>query len=157
MTGRAEFNEVFFTDVRVPRHQIVGRRGDGWKVANATLKHERGYLANPSLLTATVRRTDAMLRVEGVDDPVLLDRLMQLQGRVLAQQCHGMRLLTWSNDGEDPGLAGLITKLQGLRGPSPAGRLAIDALDEAGLLVAGSPHARANGLWQERATCSTWV
>ena len=30
MTGVANFNEVFFTDVRVPKHQIVGRRGEGW-------------------------------------------------------------------------------------------------------------------------------
>jgi alkylation response protein AidB-like acyl-CoA dehydrogenase len=39
MTGHAEFNEVFFTDVRVPKSQIVGARGEGWRVANATLKH----------------------------------------------------------------------------------------------------------------------
>ena len=36
MTGHAEFNEVFFTDVRVPKSQIVGKRGEGWYVANAT-------------------------------------------------------------------------------------------------------------------------
>jgi alkylation response protein AidB-like acyl-CoA dehydrogenase len=48
MTGRAEFNEVFFTDVRVPKTQIVGQRGQGWLVANATLKHERGMLGDPN-------------------------------------------------------------------------------------------------------------
>ncbi|MCX8497070.1 MAG: acyl-CoA dehydrogenase family protein [Akkermansiaceae bacterium] len=151
MTGRAEFNEVFFTDVRVPRHQIVGQRGDGWKVANATLKHERGYLANPGLLTQRYAELTRLLQDEGVDDPVLLDRLMQLQGRVLAQQCHGMRLLTCAERREDPGLAGLITKLQGCEVRHQLAILATDALEESGLLVAGSPHARANGLWQERA------
>src|SRR5580704_12530139 len=39
MTGRSEFNEVFFTDVKVPESQIVVRRGKGWHVANVTLKH----------------------------------------------------------------------------------------------------------------------
>ena len=48
MTGHAEFNEVFFTDVRVPKNQIVGERGQGWFVANATLKHERGMLGDPN-------------------------------------------------------------------------------------------------------------
>ena len=48
MTGRAEFNEVFFTDVRVPKNEIVGERGQGWIVANATLKHERGMLGDPN-------------------------------------------------------------------------------------------------------------
>jgi alkylation response protein AidB-like acyl-CoA dehydrogenase len=151
MTGRAEFNEVFFTDVRVPKDQIVGQRGDGWKVANATLRHERGYLANPGLLAQRYGELTRLLRDERVGDPVLLDRLMTLQGRVLAQQCHGMRLLTCAERREDPGLAGLITKLQGCELRHQLAVLAIDALDEAGLLVAGSPHARADGLWQERA------
>jgi len=35
MTENANFNEVFFTDVRVPAGQIVGKRGQGWQVANA--------------------------------------------------------------------------------------------------------------------------
>ena len=48
MTGHAEFNEVFFTDVRVPQKDIVAGRGQGWYVANATLKHERGMLGDPN-------------------------------------------------------------------------------------------------------------
>ncbi|MCB1647801.1 MAG: acyl-CoA dehydrogenase family protein, partial [Pseudomonadales bacterium] len=47
MTLNANFNEVFFTDVRVPKDQIVGQRGQGWQVANAILGHERGSLAPP--------------------------------------------------------------------------------------------------------------
>ncbi len=89
MTGRAEFNEVFFTDVRVPQKQIVGQRGDGWKVANATLKHERAYLANPAALSLRYSELVNLMRSETVDgrpvieDPELCDRLMRLQGRVL--------------------------------------------------------------------------
>ena len=50
MTGDADFNEVFFTDVRIPAANIVGKRGEGWKVANATLTHERGSLADPDVM-----------------------------------------------------------------------------------------------------------
>ena len=50
MTLQAGFNEVFFTDVTIPGENIVGKRGEGWAVANATLGHERGSLANPCLL-----------------------------------------------------------------------------------------------------------
>jgi alkylation response protein AidB-like acyl-CoA dehydrogenase len=46
MTGHAEFNEVFFDDVRVPAGNIVGRRGEGWKIANTTLRHERNMLGS---------------------------------------------------------------------------------------------------------------
>src|SRR3546814_64863 len=41
ITGEAEFNEVFLTDVRIPDSQRLGAEGEGWKVANATLNNER--------------------------------------------------------------------------------------------------------------------
>ena len=42
MTGDAEFNEVFLTDVFVPSEHLVGIEGQGWTVAGSTLAHERG-------------------------------------------------------------------------------------------------------------------
>ena len=44
ITGDPEFNEIFFTDVRVPRESMLGQPGDGWNVAMTTLLHERGTL-----------------------------------------------------------------------------------------------------------------
>ncbi|MBA3843193.1 MAG: acyl-CoA dehydrogenase family protein, partial [Actinobacteria bacterium] len=44
ITGHPEFNEIFFTDVRVPKENILGGIGDGWQVAMTTLLHERGTL-----------------------------------------------------------------------------------------------------------------
>ena len=44
ITGDAEFNEVFFKDVKVPKSQILGEAGQGWAVAMTTLLHERGTL-----------------------------------------------------------------------------------------------------------------
>jgi alkylation response protein AidB-like acyl-CoA dehydrogenase len=51
MNGHASFNQVFFTDAKVPAENLVGRVGDGWKVAMTTLAHERrgaDGLASPS-------------------------------------------------------------------------------------------------------------
>ena len=56
MTGDSDFNEVFFTDVRLPADQIVGQRGDGWNVANNVLLHERDDLGDPN---ATLTRLNA--------------------------------------------------------------------------------------------------
>ncbi len=58
MTLKAGFNEVFFTDVKIAGDNIVGKRGEGWTVANATLGHERGSLAPPD---ATMNRVNMLL------------------------------------------------------------------------------------------------
>ena len=100
MTLKAGFNEVFLTDVKIPASNIVGKRGEGWAVANATLGHERGSLANPD---ATVNRLNSLIElmktesIDGVkiiDLPVYKDRLMALQGKVLAFQSHSLRVLS---------------------------------------------------------------
>jgi alkylation response protein AidB-like acyl-CoA dehydrogenase len=51
ITGEAEFNEIFFTDVEVPVENRLGDEGDGWQVAMTTLLHERATLG--FALTAT--------------------------------------------------------------------------------------------------------
>lgn len=154
MTGNAEFNEVFFTDVRVPQGNVVGGRGQGWFVANATLKHERGMLGDPNAANTRLQAIIDLMKEEAVDghrlmdNPVLRDRLMQLQGRVLAMQFHGLRLLTAAASGEDVGLARLIVKLEGCELNHQLAAFAIDALGELGVLYHDSPHLRANGFWQ---------
>lgn len=156
MTGQAEFNEVFFTDLRVPKSQIVGRRGEGWMVANATLKHERGMLGDPGAAEQRLAAIMDLMREETldgerlIDNPLFLDRLMKLQGEVLAMKFNGLRLLTAALNGEAPGLAGLIVKLRGCELNHQLAALAIDVLGELGVLYDGSPHLRAHGVWQHR-------
>ena len=156
MTGYAEFNEVFFTDVRVPKTQIVGERGQGWFVANATLKHERGMLGDPNQAGTRLQAIIELMQTETVDgerlidNPVFRDRLMQLQARMYAMQFNGMRLLTAQARKEDAGLARLIVKLQGCELNHQLAALAIDALGELGILYGSSPYLRDHGQWQHR-------
>ncbi len=56
LTGEAEFNEVFFTDVRVPDANRLGDVGEGWRVANATLMNERVSIGNAHLRAARAGR-----------------------------------------------------------------------------------------------------
>ena len=156
MTGRAEFNEVFFTDVRVPKSQIVGRRGEGWRVANATLRHERGMLGDPNATEARLAELIALMQGEQaaggrlIDNPLLRDRLMALQARVLAMKFNGLRVITSQIGGEAAGLAGLVVKLQGCELNHQIAALAIDALGESGVLYETGEHLRAGGAWQWR-------
>ena len=102
MTGDADFNEVFFTDVRIPATNIVGKRGEGWKVANATLTHERGSLADPDVIQNRLYALIDLMKSETIDGervidkPVFRDRLLRVQGKVLAQQANALRLLSSS-------------------------------------------------------------
>jgi len=154
MTGEAEFNEVFFTDVRVPRDQVVGGRGRGWFVANTTLKHERGMLGDPNATEARLASLIEVMKTEMVDgqrvvdNPIFRDRLMQLQAGVLAMKFNGLRLLTAAANGEGAGIAGLVVKLQGCELNHQLAALAIDALGELGILYHDGPHLRAKGGWQ---------
>ncbi|GAA2374310.1 MULTISPECIES: acyl-CoA dehydrogenase family protein [Gordonia] len=58
ITGEAEFNEVFLTDVRIPDSQRLGDIGQGWEVANATLNNERVAIGGRA-----ARREDGMIGV----------------------------------------------------------------------------------------------
>jgi alkylation response protein AidB-like acyl-CoA dehydrogenase len=80
ITGEAEFNEVFFTDVRIPDDERLGDVGEGWRVSLTTLMNERvaiGGLVAPrgaGLIAEAVR----LWKANGHDDPARRDRLVQL-------------------------------------------------------------------------------
>ncbi|MEO1474078.1 MAG: acyl-CoA dehydrogenase family protein, partial [Pseudomonadota bacterium] len=154
MTGAANFNEVFFTDVRVPRTSIVGQPGEGWSVANATLTHERGMLGDPNAAKARLLAIAELMQsatLDGrrlIEDPVMRDRLVALQARVYAMQANGMRLTTSRLKGERAGLAGLIVKLEGCELNHELARLAIDALGEIGILYEEGDYLHGDGEWQ---------
>jgi len=155
MTGSANFNEVFFTDVRVPKDQIVGKRGQGWQVANAILGHERGSLAPPDAAKARLQGVIRLMQTETIDgeklidNPVFRDRLMALQGRVLAMQFNDMRLFSSRiNKGQSAGMAGIIVKLMGTELRHELEALAIDVMGEIGLSYEDNPYTRGKGSWQ---------
>jgi alkylation response protein AidB-like acyl-CoA dehydrogenase len=86
ITGEAEFNEIFMTDVRVPVENVLGEIGDGWAVAMTTLLHERATLgfALTTQLDVNVRKLVALARERSIDDPLVRDRVarewIDLQG-----------------------------------------------------------------------------
>ena len=155
MTGHANFNETFFTDVRVPKHQIVGERGQGWQVANAILGHERETLAPANTAQTRVNALIELMKSETadgarlIDNPVYRDRLMKIQGKVMAMRCNELRVLSARlNAGQDPGLSRMITKLEGTELRHDLEGLAIDVLGEIGLAYEDNPHLRGAGSWQ---------
>lgn len=156
MTEAANFNEVFFTDVRVPASGIVHEENKGWQVANATLTHERGMLGDPNSTRARLVEVAELMKRETlngerlIDHPMFRDRLVALQARVYAMQANGLRITTARLKKENAGMAGLIVKLQGCELNHEIARLAIDALGELGVLYGEGEHVRDDGAWQWR-------
>ena len=155
MTLKAGFNEVFFTDVTIPKENIIGKRGEGWAVANATLGHERGSLTDPN---ATVNRVNFLIdrmkeeRLDGtrlIDMPVYRDKLISIQAKVMAFQSNSLRVLSSKlNQGQDTKIAGMIQKLVGTELRHELEGFAVDIMGEVGTLYEDSPHLRDSGSWQ---------
>ena len=155
MTLNASFNEVFFTDVRIPADNIVGARGQGWLVANITLVYERGSLGDPDVIVSRLNQLLDLMKTETIDGtriidkPVFRDRVMKIQGRVLAFQNHGLRLLSARlNKRKDVMLGIMILKLIGTELRHELESLAIDVMGELGTLYEDSPNLRGDGSWQ---------
>lgn len=155
MTGHPSFNEVFFTDVKVPKSAVVGGRGNGWKVANSTLKHERGMLSNANGSLERLNMISALLKKETLngcplwENKNLTDRFVSLQARVQSMRFHEMRLITRSEEGKSPGLGDMVSKLLGCELNHQLDALAIDALGEIGILYDGIPQIAEDGIWQQ--------
>jgi alkylation response protein AidB-like acyl-CoA dehydrogenase len=153
MTGDADFNEVFFDNVRVPTQNIVGKRGQGWIVSRSTLKHERALIGG-SFLTRRVFDGLTMLAqalsVRGVvaaKDPVVRQRLVELETKILANEYHGQRLLTLTAKGQDAGRAALVSKLYSTTLGYDVAKLAMDVLADRGALGQGEGSAPAGGMF----------
>jgi alkylation response protein AidB-like acyl-CoA dehydrogenase len=118
LTGHRHFNEVFFSDVVVPKANMLGPLNQGWKVATTTLMHERHSSGARNPL-AQVARLIALAKAVPFDggtaweSPVIRQRLAQLVIDCEALKSTRFRNLTRMIRGEPPGPEGSILKLSG--------------------------------------------
>jgi alkylation response protein AidB-like acyl-CoA dehydrogenase len=139
MTGTADFNEVFLTDVRTPKDWIVGKRGEGWLVSRTTLKHERNSIGNAAMAEIQFKglvRLAKETRRNGrpaIEDPWIRQRLATLDGYVQAHKYSGYRQLTSGLRGEDPGPIGLMNKLHSTNIGQEIAKIAIDLIGDGAL------------------------
>jgi alkylation response protein AidB-like acyl-CoA dehydrogenase len=144
MTGDAEFNEVFLTDVFVPDEHVVGTEGGGWTVAGSTLAHERGtnfpfkeQVVHESYLA---RLYAEALERGTLDDPLIADALARAYIDLGVLRLHNLRTLTRLGRGEEPGPESSWIKL--------TWTAMTQGLSEAALLVLGRDATAAEaGAW----------
>jgi alkylation response protein AidB-like acyl-CoA dehydrogenase len=151
MTGDAEFNEVFFNDVRIPESNRVGPVGEGWAVATTTLMNERATLSGAGSSSGTGNvgggPIGAILEVARENgrnrDPAVRQRLARavIESRVLRMT--NLRAAAARKAGRQPGPEGSITKLFQAEHNQRLQDLAVDLLGGAG--AAWDPADRAVG------------
>ncbi len=135
MTGQAEFNEVYFTDARVPDADRLGDVGDGWRVSLATLMNERAAIGG-SLGRRGAGPIAHALRIwrdRGLDDAALRDQLVQLWCRSEVQRYTVARAEARRAVGV-PGPEESIAKLAGSELNKDVYALCIDLLGPEGML-----------------------
>jgi alkylation response protein AidB-like acyl-CoA dehydrogenase len=131
ITGEAEFNEIFFTDVRVPRENVLGDVGGGWQVAMTTLLHERGTLgfALTGVLDSQVQRLISLAKERAADDPLIRDRVAQEWIELQALKLTNYRSLTTLMQTGIPGPEGSGSKLHWSEQHQRLTKLAMEILD----------------------------
>jgi len=139
LTGQAEFNEVYFTDARIPDAHRLGGVGDGWRVAMTTLMNERSALGGSGSRRGAGTISDAVSLWAARPDlrtPVLRDRLSQLWLRSEAQRLTAERSRATAGVG-GPGPEGSIGKMVGAELNQHIYEWCMDLLGAEGILYHG--------------------
>ena len=153
ITGEAEFNEVFFDQVRVPKANLLGPKNGGWEVAITILMHERTAIGSAMILHHYIQRLLDLARRTTCDgtkaaaDPLLRQELAQiyLEGRTL--RLTGLRYLTRQLRGEPPGPEGSVLKLAMAEAYKKMAQTAGHILGPAQQLWRGTEWAPDGGRW----------
>ena len=141
MQGGTDFCEVFFDGARVPAQNIVGRRGEGWKVSRSTLKHERMLIGDSAIVRITFDSLVALARRAqrdgrpALEHPVVRQRLAEIAGHLETQEWSVARMLTAIHHNREAQVMSelLMAKLLSTNVQQLIAKLALDLIPDAGL------------------------
>ena len=154
MTTEAEFNEVFFDSVYVPRDHLVGPLDQGWAVANTTLAHERGTTFPFKEQVVHEVYLDELLTLAAAtgafDDPLVSDRLVDAYVNLRVLRLHNWRTMTRLAQGEEPGAESSVVKLAWTDMTQLLSEVALDVVGPASPLWASATDNPAEGKWQRQ-------
>jgi len=125
LTGEAIQNEVFFTNVRVPKGNVVGQIGAGWTVAKHVLEFERGGTAYAPRLQVELEELRAF--ASATPDPLFAAKLAATSIRVSALEIYELRVMSKLGKGEPPGPAASVMKILGTELQQQISELALEA------------------------------
>ena len=150
MTGETEFNELFFTDVRVPVANVLGKVNDGWNVAIGTLMHERATLGAgiQIVIKRSFERIVEIAKSLGkLTDPLVRQKLAQCYAEIEIMRLNQMRAYSKMANGGTPGPEGSIQKIFWSELNQRFQQVAQEILGPYGQLTKGCEYAIDDGAW----------
>jgi alkylation response protein AidB-like acyl-CoA dehydrogenase len=158
MTGEGGFNQVIFTNARIPAAALLGREGQGWEIATATLQFERGAAegsaggsgSGAEQVAGLVSLARGLAR-DGrplLDDAVVRDRLVQFWIEETALRANASRMRAAGLVADRPEALPLMSKLAGSEHGQALADFACELEGPAAALWIGDPNAVANAEWQ---------
>jgi alkylation response protein AidB-like acyl-CoA dehydrogenase len=151
ITGEAEFNEVFWDNVRIPRENLVGKLHEGWAVAITTLAYERDLLTfiRHIALRNALHRLVRLVRDRGRgSDLVVRQKVASLWIGEQALQMNAYRSLTRILRGGEPGPEGSTSKLFWSALDQELALTATEVIGPYAQIAQGSPWAPDDGQWE---------
>ena len=128
LSGEHIQNDVFFTDVRVPRANVVGKVGEGWTVAKYLMQFERGGGVSAPGLGARLEKVRVMAAAEGVlAEPSFARRLAQAAIEIEGLEAVELRVMSKLSQGEAPGAESSLLKTVGTELSQRLTELAVEA------------------------------
>jgi len=144
MSGESEFNEVFFSDARCPKANVLGEVNAGWGVAMTLLGNERGAGAavNAIGFRGELDKLTTMAKERGLtSDPHVRQRLARAHTKVEIMRYLGYRALTSFLQGKQPGADASIGKLMWSEYHQEVTELSVDLLGADAMTPTGqTPH-----------------
>ncbi|MEM9201957.1 MAG: acyl-CoA dehydrogenase family protein [Actinomycetota bacterium] len=154
INGRAEFNEVFLDDVRVPLSCVLGEVNAGWGPILTTLMNERQGIGT-GMRGGFADLVEIAAGVGVTDDPCLRQALVRLFELEETIRFLGYRVRTAASRGAAPGPESSVLKLAASRRLEAQGSLAMRVMGAAAMLAGEDAHA--NGFWQSYAFLGQWA
>jgi alkylation response protein AidB-like acyl-CoA dehydrogenase len=160
ITGDANFNEVFFEDVKVPKKNLIGEKNQGWQVAITTLMFERSGIGGGRDLLGQVRELADLARAvrsngkTAWDDSSVRQKISGFAGEALALKYTGFRQLTRRLKGLPPGPEGSVLKLGTSELNLKMNKFAMELLGPYAQLEFKAPFAVDRGIWSYRMLAS---
>ena len=138
ISGTSNFNEVFFTDVRIPDTQRLGKIGEGWKVALTTLMHERlavGTMAGPDFGDLLeLARTIEVNGTPAIKNAAVRERIADWYVQSKGLEYTKFRTITALSRGQMPGPESSIYKVVSASKLQEIAHFALDLMDSAGMV-----------------------